>query len=154
MKYDSNYLQNHDIDWFCMINGLYIHVASAGGKLPEIVNDRDNLRNLQHNVFMANDIFTDDDILVNANYLNHRFNNDQEKINNYLPSFLAMAKKGFISLDRTDLNNIESARYHVVCMPNNLEGINLQNIGQIPEYHLDNFQIIEHRESIDLQPLL
>ena len=31
MKYSESYLTNHDIDWFGIVNGVYIHVASAGG---------------------------------------------------------------------------------------------------------------------------
>ena len=33
MKYPESYLRSHDIDWFCVVNGVYIHVASAGGDI-------------------------------------------------------------------------------------------------------------------------
>lgn len=42
MKYSDDYMYAKDIDWFCVINDNYIHAASAGGILPEPINDREN----------------------------------------------------------------------------------------------------------------
>ena len=39
MKLKENFIQTRDIDWFMKINGIYIHAASAGGELPNFVND-------------------------------------------------------------------------------------------------------------------
>ena len=47
MKYSDDYMYAKDIDWFCVINDNYIHAASAGGILPEPINDREKLRKLK-----------------------------------------------------------------------------------------------------------
>lgn len=154
MKYPDEYLSSKDIDWFCILNDQYIHVASAGGALPDCVNDRDTLRTLQHNVFMADDLFADEDIIVNENFLRQRFNGDQEKREQYLQSFRAMARKGFISLDRTNLVNTEDARYHVVCMPRNPENKRPQLNAEIPSFVIGNLQIEEPVDMIDFTVLL
>lgn len=143
MEYPEDYIAAKDIDWFCVINGYYVHVASAGGVLPEVINDRDKLRTLQHNVFMAPDIFTDDDIEVNTQFLNTRFGNkpnSQVQIDNYLASFKAMARKGFISFDRTNLSDTKDNTYHVVCKP--IYPIRLQGIGEIVKYSIQGQNIL------------
>ena len=37
---------------------------------------------------------------------------------NYLESFISMSGKGFVSLDRTNLEDPNDNTYHIVCMPN------------------------------------
>lgn len=116
MIYDLNYMLNHDIDWFCIINGVYVHVASAGGIIPESMRDRDELRKLQHNVSIAPDIFVDEDIEYNEQFLNNHFP-DAKGREDYVRSFREMARKGFVSMDRTNWTNPDSNIYHVVCRP-------------------------------------
>lgn len=120
MKYPDDYLFSKDIDWFCIINGIYVHVASARGTLPAIVNDREKLRKNQRLVYEMADIFTDDQIEVNQSFLLARFGDQGDGIKHseyYLDSFLHMARKGFVSLDRTNLADPYNNTYHVVCMP-------------------------------------
>ena len=132
MKYNTNYMLTHDIDWFCIINGLYVHVASAGGIIPEAMRDRDELRQLQYIVSNAPYLYSDDEIVYNESFLNSHFLEGKAK-EDYVRSFKDMARKGFISMDRTDWINPESNDYHVVCCPNrNLrpiipEGVVLNN---------------------------
>lgn len=120
MKYTNEYLLSHDIDWFFFINKKYIHVASAGGIIPEQINDIDKLRNIQRKVFELPSIFEEGEIILNEAFLDNRFNNKiygEHQRSNYLRSFMDMSRKGFISLDRTNLNNWEDNTYHIVCMP-------------------------------------
>lgn len=117
MKYDLNYMFTHDIDWFCIVNGSYVHVASAGGLLPEEMRDRDTLRELQYQVSVAPDLFSDNEIEYNEKFLNNRFENGKGR-EDYVRSFRDMAKKGFTSMDRTNVSDPESNTYHVVCCPN------------------------------------
>ena len=132
MKYNTNYMLTHDIDWFCIINGLYVHVASAGGIIPEAMRDRDELRQLQHNVSNAPYLFSENEIVYNERFLNSHFIEGKAR-EDYVHSFRDMARKGFVSMDRTDWINPESNDYHVVCCPNrNLrpiipEGVVLKN---------------------------
>lgn len=117
MKYDLNYMLTHDIDWFCIINGLYVHVASAGGIIPENLRDRDELRLLQHNVSNAPYLFSENEIVYNETFLNSHFPDGKAR-EDYVRSFRDMARKGFVSMDRTNWTDIESNDYHVVCQPN------------------------------------
>ena len=77
MKYDEAYLYSRDIDWFCIIGGIFCHVASAGGLLPDVVNDRDKLRDMQKRVFDMDYIFGNEDIYINQDFLYQRFGNNQ-----------------------------------------------------------------------------
>lgn len=119
MKYDKAYLHSKDIDWFCIIGSVICHVASAGGLLPDAINDREKLRNLQKRVFDSDYIFGEEDIVVNKVFLNQQFGNDQNAQISYLTSFMSMTRKGFISLDRTNLMDLNDQTYHVVCYPKN-----------------------------------
>lgn len=65
MRYSDSYLLNHDIDWFCRVAGVYIHVASAGGRIPWHINDDEYLRHVQHRVAMMLDVFEAEDIVYN-----------------------------------------------------------------------------------------
>lgn len=156
MNYSKDYLHSKDIDWFCMVNGRYIHVASAGGSIPDEINDVETLRDLQRNVFLAPDIFNDDDILINQNFLENRFgllNNREIAIANYLESFKYFARKGFVSLDRTNLAECEDNTYHVVCMPRgDVDGLQIENI---PHFFANRLQdISQNMENISLLNLL
>lgn len=51
MKYEEAYIYSKDIDWFCIIGDVFCHVASAGGMIPDVINDREKLRGLQKRVF-------------------------------------------------------------------------------------------------------
>lgn len=42
--YTESEIHTRDIDWFCAINGVYVHVASAGGDIPNFINDYGVLR--------------------------------------------------------------------------------------------------------------
>lgn len=121
MRYTNDYMHSKDIDWFCSVNEKYwIHVASAGGILPDKINDRNQLRKIQYRVFNLPDIYADEEIIKNDDFLQIRFNDDEMAIKTYLSSFKSMAKKGFISLDRTNLSDLEDQAYHIVCRPRNI----------------------------------
>lgn len=69
------------------------------------------------------DIFNDDQIVVNWDFLHARFGNNvgsEENIMNYLESFISMSRKGFVSLDSTNLEDPNDNTYHIVCMPNKI----------------------------------
>lgn len=140
-------MYSKDIDWFFSINNQFIHVASAGGLLPKQINDRDKLRNIQKKVFELPHIYSPNEIIPNEPFLFERFNN-QDEIDNYLTSFVEMAMKGFISMDRTNLENLDDNRYHIVCMPKRLEPIEgLQEIFKIEHKEL---KIHKHSRNINL----
>lgn len=124
MRYPSSYLFNHDIDWFCRVEGFYIHVASAGGWLPRHINDDEYLRNVQHRVAMMPDVYNDEDIVYNEQAIRNVLGRDveigktyEEARTQYIESFTAMARKGFVSFDRTIITDPNDEHYHVVCYP-------------------------------------
>lgn len=136
----------HDIDWFCIVNGIYVHLASAGGILPLSFRNRDILRELQHNVAVAPYLFAEEDVIDNDAFINQRFSSNPKGRKSYVVSFRDMARKGFISMDRTNLLEPNDNRYHIVCMPKKLDERSLQGLG-IPVIP------IEEKPELDLQPL-
>ena len=140
-KYDEAYLRSKDIDWFCIIGRYNCHIASAGGLIPDVINDREKLRNIQKMVFELDYLFEVEDIEVNEQFLDYRFDNDYEAKESYLSSFINMARKGFVSFDRTNFTQIEDSRdmnelmpapqlstenlYHIVCWPKEFPTLNL-----------------------------
>lgn len=135
-----------DIDWFCIVNGIFVHLASAGGILPMSFRNRDTLRTLQHNVAMAPYLFEEEDVVDNEAFLNQRFADNRKGRESYVVSFREMARKGFVSMDRTNLQNPYDNRYHIVCMPRNLDERSLQEL-DVPVISIDE------RPELDLQPL-
>lgn len=47
-KYSKAYQEDHNIDWFAIIDGRYYHFASGGTYLPDEVNNKEQNRKLQH----------------------------------------------------------------------------------------------------------
>lgn len=68
MKYDERYLSNRDIDWFFRVNGKPVHVSSAGGSLPDRINDIEILREIQYQVSLLPDINTKDEVGFNQDF--------------------------------------------------------------------------------------
>lgn len=148
MKYDEAYIHSKDIDWFCIIGGVFCHIASAGGLLPDIVNDREKLRDLQKRVFESDYIFEEEEIVVNRAFLNQQFGYNQEAQSDYLASFVSMARKGFISFDRTNVMDLSDQIYHIVCYPQNpLVLQNFQDLckveGDVLHNGLSNIQLLD-----------
>ncbi len=146
MRYSDSYIANHDIDWFCTIGGLCVHVASAGGKIPELINDDDQLRTIQHQVELLPDIYSDEDIFYNEAAISKAIGQDNgpNARDQYIESFSAMARKGFISLDKKNIADPEDNHYQFVCWPSYLDRMPLGL--DLPEYTLggdDNSLVID-----------
>lgn len=129
-RYPLAYQLAKDIDWFFCSGGIPVHVASAGDILPEEINDRESLRELQRVVYTLPYIWTTEDLIFNEEFLGNyvermttsypEFFTAEEWRDNYLRSFAEMARRGFVSLDRTLTyaeENADSHMYHVVCYP-------------------------------------
>lgn len=167
MKYPESYLQSKDIDWFFQINNSYIHVASAGGSLPASINNREKLRNIQHQVFNLPYLYSEDEVAVNMmfiqQFLDLSINYNPEQYFQYLQSFMNFARKGFISLDRTYVNDPFSNYYHIVCAPKkNRTELHLDYIPNINpdgfpkeifDYEVLNNNIINNNNFNDIQLL-
>ena len=147
MRYSDHYMQYHDIDWFCKIHNTPCHFASAGGILPEPLRERKLLRKLQRDVCLAEYLYEENEISYNEEFLRERFRNDEGARETYLRTFKEMARKGFVSFDRTNLSNSDDNTYHVVCYPQHrdrcvLSTDELTDIGDIVCHYEHLFFII------------
>lgn len=137
-QYPDSYILAKDIDWFFKMNSQYIHVASAGGKLPAIINDREKLRQIQYQVFNLPYIYSVEEILINEPFirqlLSPQINERPELYDSYIESFVDFSRKGFISYDRTEVTDNFSNLYHIVCRPSSLN----------KDIHIDNIPIINN----------
>lgn len=149
MRYPNSYLFSHDIDWFWLVNGVYVHVASAGGLIPDEINDIDELRRVQHQVEMLPDIYSDEDLQFNNEVIESLLNNNlAESREEYIKSFAAMARKGFVTFDRTNIGDLLDNQYHMVCKPKTInrtpQGIDLQRTTF--EYHGNYAEVVLQTE--------
>lgn len=69
-KYSKAYQEDHNIDWFAIIDGRYYHFASGGTYLPDEVNNKEQNRKLQHFVAQKNIHRNDihNGVSINRNY--------------------------------------------------------------------------------------
>ena len=151
MIYEDAYIHSKDIDWFCIIGDVFCHVASAGGLIPNIINDREKLRSLQKRVFDSDFIFDEEEIVVNEDFLDQHFGDDKEARKAYMLSFMSMARKGFVSFDRTNVMDLNDQTYHIVCYPKNpirfQEFHDLYKVkGNVPYKELSNIQMLDYFE--------
>lgn len=132
-SYRSDYQRTHDIDWFCKIGSMPVHIASNGGLIHPDILSRENFA-VQTEVYNMPCIFSEDDVVICETAIrNIIFPNDQnfseEAYGSYIKSFIVMARKGFISLDRIDIGETaecsEDERYIVVAYPKQSSSSNL-----------------------------
>lgn len=160
-QYNDAYVNTRDIDWFGVVNGHHIHVASCGGQLPLEVNDQSYLRDLQYEVAMLENIQNDDgsyiEVSHNDQYLQQRFStyeNSIEAKEQYKKSFDSFARKGFWSFDKENINNPEDSHYRLISWPNG--NVHPQLKGPIrfnKETDTINFDNPEAIESVELLQL-
>ncbi len=143
--YRLNYQYTHDIDWFCKVRDLPVHLASNGGRLPRLSYTIKNLVALQHKVANLNQSFH---CSVNTRYLEgyiqqgefydsldemtdseyrqmlpERFemSNEVGELSRplllYSWSFIEMARRGFYSFDRDERTDT----YHLVAWPKDFD---------------------------------
>lgn len=101
-KYTITYQLTHDIDWFCMIGNVPMHFASNGGILPDKVNNYKQNRKIQFAVAKQEFKLNEKEVILNSDYIKERLviNDSVSNIENYVESFIDMARKGFTSFDR------------------------------------------------------
>lgn len=167
MKLSKNYIQSKDIDWFCCIDDIYIHVASAGGELPDIVNDYNKLRGIQEAASKLPDIYKDEEIEINDTFIRSELeknirqlrekdiyygNYDINKgVEDYTSTFKIMARKGFTSYDRTHISELEDNHYHWVARPRKVSSCPQINI---PMVRTNNSHLQNNVDELDLINLL
>ena len=85
------------------------------------INDKEKLRTIQNRVANLPEIYTDDEIVYNEQTIANVVGRDEAARDTYVESFAAMARKGFVSFDRTVIGNTDINNYHWVCRPRFLE---------------------------------
>lgn len=131
--YYPDYMETHDIDWFCRIGAIPIHCASNGGVLPKKVNVRSVNRKIQEAVAAMPEVLDEhEEVIVNVRYVIERLNNQfaEGAYAQYISSFVAMARKGFWSFDR-ELNEGYNDVYMWIAKPARDVAVELNNL---PEY--------------------
>lgn len=107
MKYRRDYQETHDIDWFFRYKGRIYHAASNGGLLPDKVDSLKN-RTLQEKLEEMLGLFE-------VEMVQNLARQDED-----LSSFREYAEKGFISLDRKEVDG-EKLSYKRIAFPVNGE---------------------------------
>ena len=126
---------NLDIDWFCRINNVNIHVASMGRNIPSIFSDKElaliyeDVSAIEMVEWNRDVVWYNDELLRRKHQLE-----DVNSIGRYLSSFVVMARKGFysfapITVDPTD------TKYYLMAKPiqNTDRVINTIHVIDIPE---------------------
>lgn len=117
MAYSDIEIYTRDIDWFIQDSQLInIHAASAGRNIPDIIIQNNILNEDLLNQFL-NLPKKYEKIETNPNLQNMGIENTKE----YLSDFIDMAQKGFYSFDKTNINNPDDDRYHLVAYPVNYD---------------------------------
>lgn len=135
-EYDHDYMETHDIDWFCQIGERAIHCASNGGLIPNKVNNRNRNRRIQEIVANMEDVIENrEEIVVNDEYVYTRLgrNESPQAYENYISTFIAMAKKGFVSFDRMIDEDDDSETYVWIAKPNRHIGCQIEIIPRFQE---------------------
>lgn len=128
-----------DVDWYCVINDVPVHIASMGGKIPEAFCERNDLRLIQDKIVSLPDIC---DVEIDGQYVQSVVSNGYQYIQRlgmedfikqsfseftsftygdnrsieerfYTFSFIQKAKKGFYSFARID----ETPTYKMIARP-------------------------------------
>ncbi len=147
MARSKEFLRNRDIDWAVQVGNNYIHVASAGGDLPKIVDANlfDIWRELKDSQYLCDR----DDVVLNYEYLNEKFEDlrdisSEEKdfrFQWYVCSFVEMARRGYYSFDRDIRTSFNENKYRLVASPGRME--------QQPVYNLPSIDINIKPEELD-----
>ncbi len=143
MAYSEIEMFTNDIDWFVFdIDSKPIHVASAGGVLPNAIKEN-NIMN-EHNIEVIStlpEVYSDNDIIINPRlrdiigiYLDSNIF-EELALRNYISSFLLMAKRGFYSFDKTKIEDSNDTHYHLVAYPKHFDS-NLLNDSKIERYKI------------------
>lgn len=123
MARNKEFLRSRDIDWAIKAGNYYIHVASAGGDLPKIVDEHlfEIWRELKETRFLEGI----GEVVINEKYINEKFSDMQDenaevahfRVQWYLCSFVEMARRGFYSFDRDVRTPFDDSKYRLVASP-------------------------------------
>lgn len=137
MRYRSDYQETHDIDWFFRYKGKAYHAASNGGRLPDDIDSERN-RLLQEKLEDVKGVFK----VVYEEGIREFYGQGAD-----LSSFEEYAKKGFISLDRCEVEEgkmIDKLKYRVVVSPAEGSFNNEEMLKMMPELKEEIIEIVNN----------
>ncbi|MES2827845.1 MAG: hypothetical protein V4687_06815 [Bacteroidota bacterium] len=112
---------NNDFDVLLFDGHKLIHIATAGSILPaKLGQTQVNFDEQIRKVYRYRRVF---EVIVNSDLIRNNFT-DQKS---YFESFTYMAKRGFYSYDKVDIDNIENQNYQLVARPTYNRKIELTN---------------------------
>ena len=113
----NQFQESLDTDWFLSDqNGIVIHVASAGGKLPKSVQEQGENLNILINYFRSLPE-SNENVIINPKLHDYLQFKSQEEEVRYLRDFVFMAQRGLYSYDKSVLGNFDDTSYHLVAYP-------------------------------------
>lgn len=169
VNHTDAFFNTHDVDWFAVINGVAIHVASAGGSIPAAAK-----RKLHESaVYVARLALIEKEkvSLISDNFISERLGIDLgQNVNNalwdhdltnkeaYLSSFKLMARHGLYSFDKTYINDPTDNHYHLVAWPTSEDDrLKPDDSGKCPIPVFNGINIHfgdpEHLKDVDFTPL-
>lgn len=136
-----------DLDIFFKDKFKLIHIASAGGNIPNQLADNDYLNeDFASTITILEESY---EFEVNPN-LTELLNLNDTGLDLYLIDFVFMAKRGFYSYDKTNLGDFSNPMFHLAArpiMPDNTEAIinseMLLKIGIDLPTHFDTFNLFD-----------
>jgi hypothetical protein len=124
MAYSRIEQETRDLDLFFRDRTKLVHIATAGGRIPEVLaeSDRQN-EDFAQSIEAVKSIF---EIEVNPN-LREILGLSDNGLEGYLRDFVDMAKRGFYSYDKTKIGNFDDGTFHLVARPKGNHRFNLEN---------------------------
>ena len=129
MAYSLIEQQTRDIDWFIFEfnNFNYCHFASAGGRLPRIIQENDLLNEEINQIIKRFENEKKFEYEINPNLRSIMNFENEELYQEYVRDFINYAQIGFYSYDKTYLNNFDDMTYHLVAYPKNYQRALIEN---------------------------
>lgn len=114
MAYSEIEQYSYDLDLFCKDKLKHIHIATGGGKIPDLLADSD-FQNEEFKTYV-NDLEENFEIEINPNLID-LLDLDGPGLESYLTDFRVYASKGFYSYDKTNIGEFEDSTFHLVAKP-------------------------------------
>lgn len=114
MAYSEIEQSTLDLDIFFSDNNKLIHLASGGGILPDKLTETEKYNDYISRLMPS--LSTEFEIEINPN-LPEILNLIENGLENYLSSFVEIAKKGFYTYDRSNIGQFHDTTFHLVAKP-------------------------------------
>lgn len=145
------YMLSHDIDWFCKVNDKWISCATLGGMLPDFVDNDKMLPYFQTLCYeipeSKEDYIECNERLLQERYQRHcekyahlrqnalEYNQEIDEVisfdtfkQNYISSFVDMAKRGFYAYARVNIDDVSDDKYYLIAKPTKDSSVALSKV--------------------------